>query len=551
MKILLMLFLCLIGFVSCGQTENQDLHKEVVFVPNGKSTIESKPKLPITFKVDSVDVAKNLLHQWSAKNLIETKIGKVVDFYSVGDEKDSFALIKGNAFLGTIHECYDEHRPLILSPDAIWLTICQGVSIHVNQNFDSLKNVLFYANKPDQLIARNDSLDKNQDQWASLIADLSNQTQKYTKSEFYKFFVPNFSTTTETHITAYQITLLEVYKQAFTYLGESGCGIPSITLKGTTKDWEWIYQNLDVLDKFGLTAWKNELKPLITEFIETSKGQINLAFWKDIYKYAIEYNNLYVSGWIIKFFPYINGVEGEFVWDEEMGMDRANKTYRPNKFIYGNDYRKSTLSLNAFPGGISEVDLLWKNYFTNTTSEMILYAGFFGAIQNQDKSLEPYISWAVANKKNSEINAHFWNKRDENMVHKDNYWSPRFAKNPKHPAIYFASKFQTQAQSLSYIKELILDSLAKNPSTKGISTTGLTVTIEIFYTGQLGEIVVNGTTEQQNILKEPILGMIRSLPESWTSAQSEVSSVIRLMEAPEGEELIIDVNSTVMLAFDE
>ena len=38
----------------------------------------------------------------------------------------------GNCLIGTVGQCFAEHRPLVLSPDMIWLTILQGFANHIN-----------------------------------------------------------------------------------------------------------------------------------------------------------------------------------------------------------------------------------------------------------------------------------------------------------------------------------------------------------------------------------------------------------------------------------
>jgi hypothetical protein len=40
----------------------------------------------------------------------------------------------------------------------MWLAICQGASIHINENFNKLEKKIFIKEKPDVLRQRNDSL---------------------------------------------------------------------------------------------------------------------------------------------------------------------------------------------------------------------------------------------------------------------------------------------------------------------------------------------------------------------------------------------------------
>jgi hypothetical protein len=44
-------------------------------------------------------------------------------------------------FFEGMYQAYADHRPFTLSPDMIWLLICQGFSQHVNNNSDSLRKL--------------------------------------------------------------------------------------------------------------------------------------------------------------------------------------------------------------------------------------------------------------------------------------------------------------------------------------------------------------------------------------------------------------------------
>ena len=207
------------------------------------------------------------------------------------------------------------------------------------------------------------------------------------------------------------------------------------------------------------------------------------------------------------------------------------------------------MSLNDYPGGVSEVDLLWNNYFTQQEHEMILYAGFFGAKQNADKSLEPYISWAIAHKNNAsyaaKIKYALFVDRDHDLA----YWSPKFAKNVTIKAFYNPEKFQDHETSIAFVKQTILDSLAENRSTANISKSGFTLSIEVYTTGEIGEITINGSDYQIKTLSVPIQSIIRGLPATWSPAKAKVKEVLRLMENYEDSEKIVVVNSRLQIEF--
>jgi hypothetical protein len=43
-------------------------------------------------------------------------------------------------FVAAVHHAFMDHRPLRLSPDAIWLLICQGVANHISASAEELRN---------------------------------------------------------------------------------------------------------------------------------------------------------------------------------------------------------------------------------------------------------------------------------------------------------------------------------------------------------------------------------------------------------------------------
>lgn len=189
----------------------------------------------ISFQVSNVKTADTLINADDARKVVENKIGKNILWLPEEHSPNKVVSSYNNGFIQTIQECYDNHRPLILTPDNIWLAICQGVSIHVNENYNTLEDIIFNDNKPTQLIIRNDSLEYSSKHWGDFLNSLSNETRKYTKADFYSFFVSEFTSTSSIEKTAYQVTLLEAYKKGFEYVAETGCGIPSITIAGKKK----------------------------------------------------------------------------------------------------------------------------------------------------------------------------------------------------------------------------------------------------------------------------------------------------------------------------
>lgn len=500
----------------------------------------------VSFDVDEVEMADSLLKTDSAITIFENKIGKTILF--MPEEQTNFDLVyaPNNGLIQTLQECYDNHRPLILTPDVIWLAICQGVSIHINEHYDSLKNSLFNENKPDEIVIRNDSLEYGGKHWKNLISSFSDETKKYTRDDFYSFFVSDFSTTTPIEKTAYQVTLLESYKKAFKYVGVTGCGIPSILIAGKTADWQIILSKLDMLDKIGLSDWAQTLRPVIKEFISASDGKERKEFWQSIYKSASDYNGIYISGWIIKFFPYVKDLESEGVFNELTDETKIEERYIPNKFLLDDNYLLSTLATDNFPSGIAKIPLTWINIYKDFTKELEVLAGFFAIKQYPDKSLEPLISWAVCEKNATTPGIKPIENKNLTLNHKPDDWAPFFASDVKDSAIYDRKQFQNQKSSVNYLRQVLLDSLQNNPLFTSSDYMNDTVKAEILSNGKIGKISLMHSANQKLAFR--ISKIIKGLPGEWFPALARPADVLDLMDIPEGmENYKIRANSIVKI----
>jgi len=524
-----------------GNNYNPDIRNNTITANQIQDSLFVLPH-NLKFNVSPVEIAKEFLVADSSFKIFEDKLGKELLF--VPNEHSNLQLVKAynNVFIQTLELCYDQHRPLILTPDAIWLVISQGASIHINENYKKLEKDIFKKNKPKELLIRNDSLEYGSKHWENLISSLANETSKYTKESYYSFFVPQFSTTTQVIKTSYQINLLHSYKKAFTYVGESGCGIPYIRLTGSKADWEQIYSNLQKLNKIGLSDWREELEPIIKEFINVFDNQINSEFWGNIYKNMMNYNEFYISGWVIKFFPYLEGMTGEPTLDEEEGYFFYEKKFRENKFIKGDKYLLSTLSTNDFPSGIVDINLTWNNFFNNTSKKLNIYSGFFAIKQYTDKSLEPLISWAVgedsAKKVSHDINIEFFPKLNDN----DDYWSPYIVEKILNPAIYNPKEFSSSQKSIDFVKSKLVEALHTKFNKRDFQND--TLTFIVLINGKIDNVEFTGKIQ----IKEFIKTFLSNLEKEWFPALADPKEIFHLLDEKEKETILkVKVNSKVVI----
>jgi Domain of unknown function (DUF4419) len=133
-----------------------------------------------------------------------------------------------------IHLAFSQHRPLVLSPDSIWLTIVQGFSHHVHENAEELRERIVRHQGKKRLQVVTESL--NPGRWPELISQLSAQLRENSDPVLHETLVCEFSTTTPNIKTAYQIALMDTYQRYFSYGMMCVCGIPKVTLLGNSED---------------------------------------------------------------------------------------------------------------------------------------------------------------------------------------------------------------------------------------------------------------------------------------------------------------------------
>src|SRR6476619_3914205 len=96
------------------------------------------PIQKITFDVSDVEPAQTLLEEISYRKALERRLfGPLEGFSKLADV---LVPARIHAFVAAVHAAFNDHRPLILSPDHFWLLISQGFAIHVRENAETLRH---------------------------------------------------------------------------------------------------------------------------------------------------------------------------------------------------------------------------------------------------------------------------------------------------------------------------------------------------------------------------------------------------------------------------
>jgi len=347
----------------------------------------SPPERPL-YMIPSDELYKGLIMADADISPGEIEAGKIdfpFDIIAKSEMPDSLVSIGYHSFFNGMYLAYADHRPFVLSPDMIWLLISQGFARHVNANPESLRHhFVDFTEKMTLVVHSTDvSLTDPGSKWETLFPKFTEQLSGNTKDNLIELLSADFSTTTPVEKVASEITIMESMKPYFEFVHiYIVCGIPEITLRGTTADWQKILDKTKQLSRYDLKWWTDELIPLLEEFVKTSEGKIDKAFWRNMFKYHTpkEYGSpKEIDGWIVKFYPY----------DSKGKRNNLRNILRP-------------IGEERLPEEIVKVDLKHFEISPNGKSEetiLELWAGFIGLEQNRKTyALTPRIGWMIKKK---------------------------------------------------------------------------------------------------------------------------------------------------------
>jgi hypothetical protein len=309
------------------------------------------------------------------------------------------SLVKGvsnHPVISALYVAFTEHRPLCLSPDMIWLLICQGVAHHVNVHAENLRGQFVRHQVKAQIEVRRDDFipGSPENPWGEVIDELSLGVRAHI-GPAHDLFVPRFSGTTPTERIAAEIVLLDAMQSYFDYVVYSRCGIPAITLEGTVEDWQQLADRAQAFARLNLEWWLTPLGPILQEFVATAGGDVRRPFWQSIYKFDSFSGGAATTGLIAAFFPYLKDERGHATrrnpWLAEGGA-------RLQRLLAGEwdrqSYRLDGPSPGAFPSGLARAPFVW--CYLDQRFDMELLGGFVGVAQDSATlALRPEIGWAI------------------------------------------------------------------------------------------------------------------------------------------------------------
>ena len=374
-----------------------------------------------TLKIRSakVDVNSEVLETVAGKDLLASIMPGDIEASSLRADAAYLKCHEGMAgthpLLLMLHTAFSGHKPICLTPDVIWLLVCQGVAAHIRLNAHSLREAITGTDEKQTIqIHRNDFRKGRDNPWEEVFPAFTQQINQAIGKDLHAHMVVAFSTTTIKEKTAFEIAFMDAMAGYFDYEFVTMCGIPEIYLKGTREDYRKMLVALDALREYGLDGWIGKIYPTIEKIIETLNGNADAAFWASIYKENNESGGPFVTGWISDFFPYLttslteqNGVidfryqsiaekqilQTVKVTDLHYDGYKIMKVLMKNPRLEGNARFRTTL--DAFPNGLSVVPFTW-NYLRQKL-RMNFSSGFVGITEDQiNNTLQTHINWMVS-----------------------------------------------------------------------------------------------------------------------------------------------------------
>ena len=203
--------------------------------------------------IEDLELAKEPLALSNPSSILNNLTKEQIYFSSIDTDLIDFG---PNAAYETFITAFEKHYPITLSPDIIWLLILQGFSRFVYYNAEKVRKyfVNFEGKKEIQIqshVLTPETASK--EQWEKFFSSFSDEVAENVGKDFVNEITPNFTTTTQTSITACQLTMMASFKRYFFYrVTMCSCGIPYVNLEGSVEDWYKIKEKVQTLAKYQL-----------------------------------------------------------------------------------------------------------------------------------------------------------------------------------------------------------------------------------------------------------------------------------------------------------
>jgi len=352
-----------------------------------KSSKSREETTTFTFEVDKVKKSREAPCLFTGVEAIRsvTKFWNRFEDKSHADSSEP-DIVEGKlpGLILALHTAYQDHYPLKLSVSDFIILIGQGLGQHIEKNAEELREHFVNHKDKEVIKVRRDQFVKGkQNDWSTVFGEFADNIKARVKTDVYDVIIDSTSVATQTSRIVSEITLMDAMKSYFKYRVETMCGIPQITLVGSSEDWEMLREKGKKLleinkdDRLKLKWWLDALIPTLNKICDTgAKNEVDKKFWSGIYKYDNPGSGTPdISGWILSFFPYLNdGTRNSFCF----------------------------VTTDTIPSQVCKVPFVWQ--YLGEEIPMKFYGGFLGAKFNEtDFTIQPEIFWCVHHDESEEM----------------------------------------------------------------------------------------------------------------------------------------------------
>lgn len=310
---------------------------------------------------------------------------------------DDDLCLTDNGFVRAAINAYNEHCPLVIRPDDVWLAIVTQFAQYVLGHAEELRHRFVNHEGQKELTVVMMATSRYSVSIDDMCRLFELSIGQELKDDISGWILPEFSTTTVIDRTVARFALMGTMKKYFSYLCMLMCGLPQVTLEGTVNDWIAVRAKAERLLTFELPGksymrdWLAMLTPVLDNFVVTAALDTTAAndlkcqsldrlrvWWNRISHYHGGSGTQYVSGWITVFCIMNNDPKtGQFVWN-------GNQRYK--------EWLK--IDLDALSPGFVSVPLKWNDNGYELTSEVL--AGSMAYRDTvKDRTVSPQPMWFV------------------------------------------------------------------------------------------------------------------------------------------------------------
>lgn len=303
------------------------------------------------------------------------------------------------------------HRPLRITPEAVWITLAQGFARHVQLNAEALR-ARFVRQEARKTVSVTVEDALVGEAWREVLLRFEAALDEEVGPGVTALLARPFSTTDDDARAVFRVVLMEAFKEYFEYEAVAVCGIPEVTLEGTVDDWRDLKVRVAVMREFDLAWWCDALLPVCAEWIATAAGRPSGSFWRAILRPAEVYGGYVITGWLTRLFPYVERDGGwqrndfraarripeDATKPEGIGASERRVELRRKAIERGIGkevpWAHAGVSPRELPGSWSRADVTGRGIAEGHT--YLVGGGLVGVAQARDGlALEPCVAWFV------------------------------------------------------------------------------------------------------------------------------------------------------------